>query len=124
MVDPRNPQGYRNQALVTALITADPCAQCGSDPCECSQAFSAEFGPAMQPGCDVPCIDHCVGDLLVHGSAAPYECLPWQADTSCDDGWDEYEPKAQRRALALAWRTMKTLTAGRIAAGCSIVRPC
>lgn len=50
--------------------------------------------------------------------------VPWLADVSCDPGWSEYEAGVQERALALAWDTLRWLTAGRVGS-CQVEdRPC
>jgi len=54
----------------------------------------------------------------------PATCLPWDADLSCCDGWDEYDEITKTRALSLAWGTLHTLTGGRVG-GCPVsIRPC
>lgn len=95
----------------------------------CAGDFSSEFGPGFAGGCGhESCgpieLEHCVGSKLDYGSDYPWECLPWQADTGCDDSFATLDESLQKRALTLAWNTMSTLTAGRIAAGCVILRPC
>lgn len=48
----------------------------------------------------------------------------WPVDTSCCDGWDDYDFLIQDRATMMATRAMRSLTAYRVG-GCPItVRPC
>lgn len=50
--------------------------------------------------------------------------VPWVADTSCDQGWADYDAPTQERALSLAWSTLRLLTAGRVGS-CQVEdRPC
>lgn len=51
-------------------------------------------------------------------------CVPWEIDEGCCDGWDGYDADAQCRATALAWSTLRTLTAGRVGSCAVTMRPC
>jgi hypothetical protein len=89
--------------------------------------FGSEFGTGLHANCSHPaCItlDHPVGSLLDQGGCEPGDCLPWKADLTCCGEWDGYDPHVQRRAVGLAWTTMTSLTAGRVASCCVTLRPC
>lgn len=51
-------------------------------------------------------------------------CVPWEADTSCCDTWDELDPVLQDRSVVLAWDTIRALTAGRVGSCPVTMRPC
>jgi hypothetical protein len=51
-------------------------------------------------------------------------CVPWEADTSCCDDWDDLDPILQDRSVVLAWDTIRALTAGRVGFCPATVRPC
>ena len=95
-------------------------------PAKCESTFSPQFGGGgfgcNHDSCVTP--DHKTGELLQHGEMYPWECLPWAADTSCCDEFPSYDEALQNRALTLAWDTIRVLTGGRVAAGCSTLRPC
>ncbi len=56
--------------------------------------------------------------------SSPGVCSPWEPDTSCDPGWDEYDEATRVRATALAWSALRTLTGGRVG-NCPVrLRPC
>jgi hypothetical protein len=102
----------------------ETCCPWYPQPCE---EFGGDFAADFQGCCghnDCVVFDGCVGDRLVHGDTYPYECLPWKADMSCCDDWKGHDEALQKRALTLAWNTMRSLTAGRIAATCVTMRPC
>ena len=103
----------------------DTCCPWYPEPC--SSDFSPEFGSEMQGNClHSSCIeaDHEIGSKLKHAEKYPWDCLPWKADVSCCDGWFDHSLELRGKALTLAWATMKALTGGRIANGCTILRPC
>ena len=51
-------------------------------------------------------------------------CIPWAMDPGCCDGWADLDPSLQVRAEALAWSTMRVLSAGRLGMCPVTVRPC
>jgi hypothetical protein len=52
-------------------------------------------------------------------------CIPWEMDTGCcGEEWANLEPELQERATALAWSTMRVLSAGQLGVCPVTVRPC
>lgn len=55
----------------------------------------------------------------------PDNCIPWVLNPAdCDDEWAGLDPGLQERAEALAWSSMRTLTAGQIGSCPVLMRPC
>jgi hypothetical protein len=55
----------------------------------------------------------------------PTNCIPWELNPGdCDDEWAGLDPDLQERATALAWSSMRTLTAGQIGSCPVVLRPC
>jgi hypothetical protein len=51
-------------------------------------------------------------------------CVPFDPDRACCDEWDALAPELQERADALAWSTLRALTAGQVGNCPAVVRPC
>ena len=111
----------------SCVVDPDHCQTCCPwYPQPCKGEFGEGFGEGFncQHGSCVTLAGPEVGDGLIHGCEYPWQCLPWQADMACCDDWPNLDKDLRLRATTLAWNTMKSLTAGRVASGCTTLRPC
>lgn len=51
-------------------------------------------------------------------------CVPYTPEMACCDDWDSHDSALQERATALAWSSLRHLTAGRVGQCPVLIRPC
>lgn len=51
-------------------------------------------------------------------------CVPYDADLSCCDEWNTYDPHTQCRAVTMAWDILRLLSGGQVGNCPVLLRPC